>query len=391
MKNLRLSLLWAGIVFVVCALGYQLVVESWGNQSLGNNDAIARFTSLAQPLLFGVGSFLLGFALFNAVPAVKGHWAMKTGLILGCLALLIMTKGFSFLFVRGAFERSMASRDQVAEKSAEVTAWEATTASLAQELKAAEEVSPVMRDQQRAISELREEIARVTEQAQRMDTDGNKANDREIPAMLARVESKKADLPNLEATYAKIRQEHAEVLAAIRGRIDTHRAGQPAILAGVATAAKSVHQFDRWADVLAAQGIETDHAKAVNLVMCGMGLGLILLEYIGLALISIAVRIPIPQVQAVAVPAAVLAGHAKKAEQADVDAIFNHLFGDWNLNQLRDGARAAKRQLGSEKIPHGTSEIVHMTKADVTQKLYKDRMIPTIPFPTAAAVAELAA
>jgi len=60
---------------------------------------------------------------------------------------------------------------------------------------------------QELVDAKREEIASLTEEAQNMDNDGRIENDRLIPGMLAKIESKKADLPNYEDKVKRLREQ----------------------------------------------------------------------------------------------------------------------------------------------------------------------------------------
>lgn len=72
------------------------------------------------------------------------------------------------------------------------------------------------------VLELRDEIATLNEQAQNMDNDGNSANDKQIPGLMAKIESKKADLPNLEAKAEALRGKVVEA-ASKAGVTDAER------------------------------------------------------------------------------------------------------------------------------------------------------------------------
>lgn len=75
---------------------------------------------------------------------------------------------------------------------------------------------------EKRVQDLRDEIATLNEQAQNMDNDGNSANDKQIPGLMAKIESKKADLPNLEAKADALRGKVVEA-ASKAGVTDAER------------------------------------------------------------------------------------------------------------------------------------------------------------------------
>ena len=72
-----------------------------------------------------------------------------------------------------------------------------------------------LKEAEKRVQDLRDEIANLNEQAQNMDNDGNTANDKLIPGILAKIESKKQDLPNLEARVRQMEGEAKEAASKV--------------------------------------------------------------------------------------------------------------------------------------------------------------------------------
>ena len=79
------------------------------------------------------------------------------------------------------------------------SALHATTAAL-------ESATKVKDEAELRTSKVREEIGTLVQEAQDMDHDGDSANDRLIPGVLAKVKSRKADLANFEAQATEARR-----------------------------------------------------------------------------------------------------------------------------------------------------------------------------------------
>jgi hypothetical protein len=250
-KPVSVRSLWTFLVFLVILFGPVLVGSIW-----------------LQMKLFVIGA--------NAINSDFLRWLMASVFVLSCFGCWVMLLNGRRFFGNAAYGKMVALcvilglpielgtlihcrgslRTMIAENSgqsatvrggAEAEARKASEAALLAELSAAEKPSVLIADNGKEQSELSEEIERLRAQASSMDHDGNSRNDKEIPGLLERVATKEAKLSGLALVAKDLRSEQAASVAAIRTRIDQHRANDVKEAGEVAAAGVALNTFSQFA------------------------------------------------------------------------------------------------------------------------------------------------
>lgn len=240
MNPLRLFLLLFFIPAIVFSTAVQVVYHVHGNDAVGGSESWVPFAKWTLSILFVVVPFGLWVMMLNGRRAFREHFPKMAAL---CLCFGLPMEVANLWFLRCAIQKTAMAVDQSAESNAAHVAWLETEEGLKAEIEAAQALPAGLAAHISRMDAGREEIARLVQQANDMDNDGNGANDKLIPGLLAAIESRKADLANLEATHKELRAEHAAAIVALQDRLANHRLNRPSVMASAAAAQEKVHPF----------------------------------------------------------------------------------------------------------------------------------------------------
>lgn len=299
-RTIRATILVASVLLTLCAVGLIAAVHIHGNHALGEDGSSFQLVmSVGMSVLFCGGTLLLGVILCNCRDLLGPNFRKVA---FGGAVLLLLCEVATFFWLRAGLEASMASRDGSHAIQAAETAWAEIEARLQGDV-ATLQAAPVATVPRADAEALRLSIADLVERATSMDNDGKTENDREIPGVLARIESLRADLANAEDRIAREEERHANTVAGAVAALAAHRATRADVLGANAGLLKDRHQFARWADDLAAAFPSLSAPAALQCVLALVALSLMVPQYAGLAGITAALAIPVEPIQAEA-PAA---------------------------------------------------------------------------------------
>ena len=352
---MRTFFLAASVFFVAIVVSLMVALELHGNHAVDDGTFFAAFVSIGMALVFALGELILASLLVN----VKGSpWLKAAGFV-----LLMGITSQSWVWIRAGFEVAVSGKDTRGTAQSEMAAWEKTLKDLERDSTASLEPSPAEVSLQAAIAATRTDIATAVQSATDLDNDGDKTNDRMIPGQLARVESLKADLANLDARADRIASTDTRWTEAAAA-LERHRATRKDVESRADNA--SVHQFDRWAMQWAPlMGLAV--ATVREIILAAVTTSLVLGHYCGLVCLNLSARIPLSVPEPAPEPVIPPKGRKPRPKESGVQLELIPAAADtrrkyecrklW-LNE-RSTLRAAKRKDG---VPRADAERMSMAE-----------------------------
>lgn len=292
----RRAILAASITLVMLAIGLIASIHLHGNHALGADGSWFQVaSSVLITCLASSTTLLLALLLFSCQRILGKHY--KPGVM---FALLLVMEGSTLFWLREGINQSVHAKDSTHQSGAAVAAWQDVEAKLIEDISRAEQVPVNVTSAQAQVDTARGEIADLVQEATSMDNDGNGANDRLIPGILARVESKKADLSNLEASLERLREGHAGTVALAVDALAKHRASWAGVLAQEAQAKADQHQLERFAVALGGMFPALSDSQAYEIALLLFCLPLMAFMYAGIVGINAGLQIEVAEPKPVA-------------------------------------------------------------------------------------------
>lgn len=367
-KLARGLILGASLLVVGAAVALIAAIHVYGNHSIGEDGSPFQFwTGIGTTLVTCLSTLLLGVIVCNCGTLLGDQFKSMRGKM---VALLVLCELFTLLWLRSGLEHAMASRDVTGQAQAQEVAWNDVENSLKGNVAAARIEGEDITKTRAAMEDTRRQIDEAMATANDMDNDGNGANDKLIPGMLAKAESLKANLANLSSELDAALARHAATVDKAVAALVAHQQTRGQVLGGIAAAQAEQHQFVRWAEELRALFPGLKPEWALQLVLTGIALLLMVPQYAGLAGISAALRIEIPQEQAnVAAPPAAI---EPQAEQTEMDLQFepdpsNVITGTFTMPTRRTDLKAMLRVARNVGVPLPVARSSDFDRMDVNE------------------------
>lgn len=359
----RRAILAASITLVLLAVALIASIHLHGNHALGPDGSWFQVASSVLITCLACGTTLLLALLLFSCKRILGQ-SYKPGVM---FALLLVMEGSTLFWLREGINQSVHAKDSTHQSGAAIAAWQDVESKLVEDIARAEQVPVNVTSAQAQVDAARAEIADLVQEATSMDNDGNGANDRLIPGLLARVESKKADLANLEASLERLRDNHAAAVSVAVAALASHRATWADVLASDAAAKADQHQLERFAAALGAMFPRLNASQAYEVALLLFCLPLMAFQYAGIVGINAAIQIEVEAPQPVA--------QTEDEEDESSDPILYDQAPEnvvaFEVPSSRDARKRLLRQMRRAGVVNGFSskDVGFMTSDELTEHL----------------------